>query len=405
VPQPIYSPALSTKSTPLIDHSHYNASYVNNRSQRSSNNRYVSQPMYSPTLSTESAPVTQRSRTNASQVHTSQQSSREQYVPQPMYSPTMSTESAPMTERSRSYIPLARLEGFPIPRAPSLERRSPIPAPLDITATQIIHSRKAAFKSPPASADSASSFASQSQSCRPHPKLNRLVTQTKSVRFGESESPGGSSMRSLTQTEHGFSSPSTTFSFSPVTPVAMTFDYPLIFETTPTLQSVSWDDIVDTVKVNEGSPRDTIVPDTQTSANAFRGRQTDGDGVHHGAATRTRSHSSPKSAFPSDSPVCMLPPIVYSPIARKQDSTPTTGRSGWKDDFDLYGEVAELRMDMDINHDTGPDIAEVNKSVGGLDRTAKWVMCRSPEEEKNAFSFGSVASDREAIMRSYFQRL
>jgi hypothetical protein len=62
-------------------------------------------------------------------------------------------------------------------------------------------------------------------------------------------------------------------------------------------------------------------------------------------------------------------------------------------------------MDMEINHDTGPGIAEVNKSVGGLDRTAKWVMCRSPEEEKNAFSFGSVASDREAIMRSYFQRL
>lgn len=388
-----------------MDHSHYNASYVNNRSQRSSNNRYVSQPLYSPTLSTGSAPVTQRSRTNASQVDTSQQSSREQYVPQPMYSPTVSAESASMTERSRSYIPLARLEGFPIPRAPSLERRSPMPAPLDIAATQIIHSRKAAFKSPLASADSACSFASQSQSCRTHPKLNRLVTQTKSVRFGGSESPGGSSMRSLTQTEQGFSSPSTTFSFSPVTPVAMTFDYPLIFEITPILQSVSWDDRVDTAKVIEGSPRDTIVPDTQTSASAFRGQHTDGSGGHHDAATRTRSHSPPKSAFPSNSPVYMLPPIEYSPMARKQDVTPTTGRSEWNDESDLYREVAELRMNMEINHDTGPGIAQVDKSAAGLDRTAKWVMCRSPEEEKNAFSFGSVASDREAIMRSYFQRL
>jgi hypothetical protein len=122
-------------------------------------------------------------------------------------------------------------------------------------------------------------------------------------------------MRSLAQTEQGFSSPSTTFSFSPVTPVAMTFDYPLIFENTSTL--------------------------------------------HQGAI-------------------------------------PKTHRSAWKDDCEPYEEVAELRSNMEIKGNAG----------AGLDRTARWVMSSVAEEEsENTLTFASVANDREAIMRSYFQQL
>lgn len=409
-----YSPALSIGSAPGTQQSSRPRTSAVKITQHSTMQECISPPIYSPGLSTASAPSKQRSSVYASQVRQSQHSHRHQYVPQPIYSPAIAVESVPMVEKSRSYMPLTRLEGFPIPQAPSVGRRSLVPAPLNIAATHTTQSRQPAFKSPPWSADSASSFASQSSSGQqsfraPHSKLNKFATQARDVRGGGLESPGGSSMESLAQTDQGFSSPSSTFSFSPVTPVAMTFDYPLIFETTPTLESFPWDDPVDPmdpVEMIEGSPQDTVVPETQAAQLTSRGRHTDGGGRrHHGTQMRTRSHSPPKSAFSNDSPVYILPTAVYSPSARKQDPNSAAKQSGWKDDFDLHREVATMRSDMEIQHDTGPGFPKTNTSVVGLDRTAKRVMCRSPEEEKDAFSFGSVASDREAIMRSYFQRL
>ncbi|KAE9971974.1 hypothetical protein EG328_005294 [Venturia inaequalis] len=453
VPRPIYSPALSTESTPVMDHALYDASYVN-RSHFSADTSLASQ--YSPALSIGSAPAAQRSRprewvvrstqsTNRqgcnspptcstgfsvasapsrrrsgvydSQASSSQHSQRHQFVTQSIHSPAISTDTVSMIEKSRSYIPLARLEGFPIPQAPSMGRRSPVPAPLNIAATHIPQSRQPAFKSPPWSADSASSFASHSSSGHqsskaPHPKANKFATQTNKGRSGGLESPGGSSMKSLAQTDQGFSSPSSTFSFSPVTPVAMTFDYPLIFETTPTLESIPWDDPVDpfdTVDSIEGSPHDTVVPESQTSKLTPRGRHTDGGGRTHSTETRTRSHSPPQSALSNGSPVYVLPAAAAcTPPSRKPAPDPTAKRAGWKDDFDVHREMATMRGGMDIHRDHEQDSTEPKKtSVGaGLDRTARWVMCKSAaEEDKGAFSFCSVASDREAIMRSYFQRL
>lgn len=349
-------------------------------SQWVNHQRHVRQPKSSPALSTESAPVFSLSgfRSQApSDITTTHYRKSLRYVPQPIYSPAFSAESSPPISSPRlSIVSAPSKQQSRVPQAPSTGRRSPNPAPLNIAATQNTRAHKLAFQSPPGSADSTSSFASQStleqQSFRaPHSKLNKLVIQVKNVRGGGFESPGGSSMRSLGQTERGFSSPSSTFSFSPVTPVAMKFDYPLIFATTPTLESTAWDEAVDAVKMIKSSPQGTAVPNTRISLKTSRGRYTDNGGSRHGTATRTSSHMPSKSAFPSNSPAYILPTITYSALPRKQGSA----------------------------------IAEASRNVGSLDRTANWVMCVSPDEERDSFSFGSIASDREEIMRSYIQRL
>lgn len=232
----------------------------------------------------------------------------------------------------------------------------------------------------------------------PNAKLKSYVPKIKTVRFAGSRSNEGS-LKSPTvysyTSERSWPSPSPT-AFSPVTPVAMNFTYPLILEERPELDQVRWDEETEMLHDSPHESVMTIVSGKAVPHSPDRGRQINADqGLSHRprsrGRTRARSHSPPKSALPSDSPGLCLPPAIYAPGQNTKAPDRSKPRVGPKDDFDL-------------KYDAGQDLKD---NVGDLDRTALWVLCgttKATVERTQTAPTSLVGNDRAAILQSYFNR-
>jgi hypothetical protein len=297
-----------------------------------------------------------------------------------------------------------RLEGFPIPRALSMIQHDPVSA-INESTTSILASsleqlgRESSFSrvdswiGPPLTEQAMPSRGRQAPRYpglppAPNAKLKSYVPKIKTVRFVDRSSSRGSSLKSPTCFDHDRNQPSPSpTTFSPVTPVAMTFEYPAIFEVTPPLEQVPWENDIEVI---EDSPQDSVLSVISSRAvilSPERGRlfsKEDG----RSSRPRARSHSPPRTPFPGESPLLPLPNTVYTPI---EQSNTSFRKPAPKDDFDLTYDVSE----------------EIKDGVRLLDRTAIWVLSgktKDTAERKHKISLGSVGNDREAILRSYFHR-
>lgn len=299
-----------------------------------------------------------------------------------------------------------RLEGFPIPRALSMIQDNPAPF-VDMDSTVSLASgleqlgRESSFSrvdswiGPPLIENNMMSTRGRDAPRypglppAPHAKLKSYVPKIKTVRFADIDSSKASSLMSPTFPDNDRNQPSPSpTTFSPITPVAMTFEYPTIFESTPPLEQIPWDDELDELNVIENSPQDSILSVMTSKAiieSPARGRLFARDDGQV-SRPRARSHSPPKTPFPGESPLQPLPTIIYTPI----DQTHSSKRAA-RDDFDLTYDVAE----------------PIKDGVRLLDRTAIWVLSgktKDTVERKQTVPLGEVGSDREAILKSYFHR-
>lgn len=304
-----------------------------------------------------------------------------------------------------------RLEGFPIPRALSMMPDDHIPiinesitsslaSSLEQLGRESSYSRVDSWIGPPLTEQNPPPRGRDAPRYpglppAPNAKLKSYVHKIKTVRFVGSKSNEGSlksptvySYTSYSNDDRSWPSPSPT-TFSPVTPVAMTFEYPAIFEAVPPMEHLPWDD---NMEIIEESPQDSVLSGISSKAailtpNRDRGRIFIRD-PDHVSRPRARSHSPPRTPFPGDSPLHALPSTIYTPIEQRNTPHP---RRGPKDDFDLTYDVSE----------------EITDGVRLLDRTAIWVLSgktKDTAERRQMVSLGTVGNDREAILKSYFHR-
>lgn len=316
--------------------------------------------------------------------------------------PAIPSSTQPRDDREGRETMVHRLEGFPIPRALSIIQDNSAPF-IDMDSTVSLVSgleqlgRESSFSRVdswigppliknliPARGRDVPRYPGLPPA--PNAKLKSFVPKIKTVRFADIDHSRGSSLMSPTffDNDRNQPSPSPT-TFSPITPVAMTFEYPAIFESTPPLEQVPWDD---ELEVMENSPQDSILSVMTSKAiieSPARGRLFSRDDGHV-SRPRARSHSPPRTPFPGDSPLQPLPTTIYTPI----DQTNASKRAA-KDDFDLTYDVSE----------------PIKDGVRILDRTAIWVLSgktKDTVDRKHTISLSSVGNDREAILRSYFHR-
>lgn len=308
-----------------------------------------------------------------------------------------------------------RLEGFPIPRALSMLPDDHIPiinesitsslaSSLEQLGRESSYSRVDSWIGPPLTEQNV-----PPTRCRdaprypglppaPNTKLKSYVPKIKTVRFAGSKTSEGSlksptvySYTSYSNDDRSWPSPSPT-SFSPVTPVAMTFEYPAIFEAVPPMDHVPWTDDLDII---QDSPQDSVLsivsskavpPSPNPNPDQSQVFPRDLDTI---ARPRARSHSPPRTPFPADPPSHHLPNTIYAPPVEVNE-TPHQRRAP-RDDFDLTYDVSE----------------EIRDGVRLLDRTAIWVLSgktKDTAEPRQMVSLGEVGNDREAILKSYFHR-
>ncbi|QDS69314.1 hypothetical protein FKW77_003194 [Venturia effusa] len=319
--------------------------------------------------------------------------------------PGIPASTRPRNDREGRDTMVHRLEGFPIPRALSVIQDNPRPftnmdstvsltSGLEQLGRESSFSRIDSWIGPPLTENMMSTRGRDAPRYpglppAPSAKLKSYVPKIKTVRFADIASSRGSSLMSPTflDSERGHPSPSPT-TFSPITPVAMTFEYPAIFESTPPLEQVPWDDDANELDAIENSPQDSILSVMTSKAiieSPARGRLDPRDAVHV-SRPRARSLSPPRTPFPGESPLQPLPTTIYTPIDQSQAS-----KRAAKDDFDLTYDVSE----------------PIKDGVRLLDRTAIWVLSgrtKDTTERKQIISLSSVGNDREAILKSYFHR-
>ncbi|TLD39000.1 hypothetical protein E2P81_ATG01543 [Venturia nashicola] len=300
-----------------------------------------------------------------------------------------------------------RLEGFPIPRALSIIQDNPAPFDeMDDTVSLASGLEQLGRESSFSRVDSwiRPSLIENIMSTRgrdaprypglppaPNAKLKTFVPKIKTVRFVDIDSSGASSLMSPTFPDNDRNQPSPSpTTFSPMTPVAMTFEYPAIFENTPPIEQVPWDNELNELNVTESSPQDSILSVMTPKAiieSPARGRlSARGDEVQL-PRPRARSHSPPRTPFPGEeSTLQPLPTTIYTPIDQVHSS-----KQAVKDDFDLTYDVSE----------------PIKDGVRLLDRTAIWVLSgkmKDTTEKRQMVFLGEVGNDREAILKSYFNR-
>jgi hypothetical protein len=206
-------------------------------------------------------------------------------------------------------------------RTPSPRRNGATPAPIDTSLS--LSAALSGLGSPPLSADTGGSITPKAVpnplSTQQKAKLNSL-TKIKTVTFDVSSSPTQSAIKSPTYYGHirHDASPSI---WSPLTPVAMTFEYPIIVQQdTPPLAQIPWD-------IDDDMNLDEMILDSELHSESpqefqQRGRSPEHTGRSFEDATpidtsplrfRSRSLSPPRSAYPESSTFYFIPSQVKTP--------------------------------------------------------------------------------------------
>ncbi|RDI86917.1 hypothetical protein Vi05172_g3149 [Venturia inaequalis] len=322
--------------------------------------------------------------------------------------PAIPPSIRPTDDREERETMVHRLEGFPIPRALSMIQDAPSPfvdtdstvslaSGLEQLGRESSFSRVDSWIGPPLTENIMPTRGRDAPRYpglppAPNAKLKSYVSKIKTVRFADVDSSRASSSMSPTFLDNDRNQPSPSpTTFSPITPVAMTFEYPAIFESTPPLDQVPWEDSLNDLDAIENSPQDSllsVITSKPTTETPTRGRPPPREPCNQESRPRARSHSPPRTPFPEDeSPLQPLPSTLCTPI----DQTHPCKRAA-RDDFELTYDVSE----------------EIRDGVRLLDRTAIWVLSGRAKddaaERRQMVSLGEVGSDREAILRSYFHR-